>query len=72
MYTDNYHKVHSFLGYQTPIQYRQNNLKKISKKVLTIQILFYFTLEQTNIMVIIFRLYSIKNLLFHYLRPINL
>ncbi|MCI8427375.1 MAG: hypothetical protein HFJ03_07585 [Lachnospira sp.] len=25
----NHHKIHSSLGYQTPIQYRQNNLKKV-------------------------------------------
>ena len=24
----NYHRIHSSLGYQTPIQYRENNLKK--------------------------------------------
>ena len=25
----NYHRIHSALGYQTPIQYRENNLKKV-------------------------------------------
>ena len=25
----NYHRVHSTLGYQTPVQYRENTLKKV-------------------------------------------
>ena len=25
----NHHRIHSFLGYQTPVQYRKNNLKKV-------------------------------------------
>ncbi|MCI9081016.1 MAG: IS3 family transposase [Lachnospiraceae bacterium] len=28
----NNHKIHSSLGYQTPVQYRENNLKKLPKK----------------------------------------
>ena len=25
----NYHRIHSALGYETPVQYRENNLKKV-------------------------------------------
>ena len=35
----NHHRIHSSLGYQTPVQYRKNNLKNLSEKVLTIQFL---------------------------------
>ena len=33
----NNHRIYSSLNYQTPVQYRKKNLKKISKKVLAIQ-----------------------------------
>lgn len=45
----NHHRIHSSLGYQTPVQYRKNNLKNLSEKVLTIQVNAYADLVQKAI-----------------------